>query len=198
MISIRLCCVCWGPKDAFQAVLSAEAEQTQAMPNDDGPGDGHPNGHVSDGEPHDSDDDGDQPNEPPASPAYAEPAGPPPPPSPATAFRFEEGQRPSCPHVEWDSQVDESQRPDGLTPEADAWNAFQKSLKDAMDDHKSCDSVPSTVPDRSEAENDVVCISDAEDPIPRDLYPVLDAVAERQEKEQDMSVAGLPVKKKKK
>jgi hypothetical protein len=48
--------------------------------------------------------------------------------------------------------------------------------------------------DRSEAA-DVVCISDAEDPTPtpRDLDPVLDAVAEEKGKE-DKSLSGLPVK----
>lgn len=173
-----------------------EAEQTQAMPDDNA---SHEEPHDNDDEPHDSDDDGVPPGEHPASPMYAEPAGPPPPPSPARTFRFEEGQRPSCPQVEWDSQVDESQRPNGLTPEADAWNAYQKSLKDAKKgDHNSCDSVSSTVPstamDRSEAA-DVVCISDAEDPTPtpRDLDPVLDAVAEEKGKE-DKSLSGLPVK----
>ena len=72
------------PKDAFQEVLP-EAEQTQAMPDDNA---SHEEPHDNDDEPHDSDDDGVPPGEHPASPMYAEPAGPPPPPSPARTFRF--------------------------------------------------------------------------------------------------------------
>lgn len=87
--------------------------------------------------------------------------------------------RPSCPQVTWDPAIDESQRPRGLTPEADAYWAYHNAMRDAKPsvDEKS---VPSTVED-SPKDNAMVCISDDEDDLSRqDLSKAFDEVADKE------------------
>ena len=87
--------------------------------------------------------------------------------------------RPSCPQVEWDPAIDESQRPRGLTPEADAYWAYHKAMQDA-NPGKDDKSIPSTVED-SPNDKAMVCISDDESDLPRqDLSRAFEEAAEKQ------------------
>lgn len=100
-------------------------------------------------------------------------------PDPLTPPEMEGGQfpfgwKPSVPQAMWDPDIDESRRPDGLTPENEAWLAHQRALRDAGN-KKGGDSVPPTVQDSPQA---VVAVSDEEVEItPRNLSPDLEAAA---------------------
>ena len=97
-------------------------------------------------------------------------------------FDFGDPPRPSCPQVLWDSQIDESQRPRGLTPEADAWKALQAEVEKERNTHPMGDSVPKTVVDSpmEGGEGKPLVISDEEfdDGISRNLLDELQAADE--------------------
>ena len=97
-------------------------------------------------------------------------------------FDFGDPPRPSCPQVLWDSQIDDSQRPRGLTPEAEAWKALQEELGKENNTHPMGDSVPKTVVDSPVTRGgDKMCVisdDESDDGVARNLMDDLQAVDE--------------------
>ncbi len=87
---------------------------------------------------------------------------------------FPFGWKPSVPQAMWDPDLDESRRPDGLTPENEAWLAHQRALRDAGKKDGEDWSVPPTIHDSPQ--DAVVAVSD-EEIAPRNLSPDLEAAS---------------------
>ena len=106
---------------------------------------------------------------------------------------FINGGQPSCPQVQWDPLTADSQRPPGLTPEAEAWQEAQRALHAANQDLERSPVVTELdAPSTTSPNRECVEISDSEPEVPvaRNLSLSFAAVGVP-----EVSVAGLLLQK---